>query len=216
MIHNVFLEVDNCFSEIEKEGGNIKALVATVEVSCRKILQTVGELELQKTKPRCCDLSDAGPGVGISNFEVRFRDAEICRMFESDYRIRLHRSRGDSGQGKSERTNSAISDAVVDGATIDWEKFKQFEGLTPEEVTNLSVKEFEQIEEARMQKNAWEVAKELVDRIDGAPVLSEMIKAYLSEDNNELFFFQSMPSYKVSVCIKPGIKRTGSRSCVLQ
>ena len=60
-------------------------------------------------------LADAGPGV--SNSEVRFRDAEMA-MFVSDYRVRVHRSRGDSGQGEAERTNSAIADSVVDGATI--------------------------------------------------------------------------------------------------
>ncbi len=82
-------------------------------------------------------------------------------MIESDCRIRLDRSRGDSGQGESERTNSAISNTVVDGATIDWEKIKQFEGLTPIEVTKLSVKEFEQIEEARMQKMHGKLQKNL-------------------------------------------------------
>ena len=66
-----------------------------------------------------------------------------------------------------------------------------------------------------MQQNAWEVAKELVERIDGAPVMGEMIKAYLSEDENQ-FFFQSAISCKVSVCIKPDIKRSGARSCILQ
>ena len=35
---------------------------------------------------------------------------------DADYRIRLHRSRGDSGEGEAERTNSAIGDSVVDGA----------------------------------------------------------------------------------------------------
>ncbi len=74
-------------------------------------------------------MTDAGPGVGVFNFKVKFRDAErlLCRMFDSDYRIRLHRSRGDSGQGEAERTNSAIGGAVVDAATIEWEKYKQFE-----------------------------------------------------------------------------------------
>lgn len=59
-------------------------------------------------KPNWADLTDAGPGVGVSNFEVKFRDAELARVHKSDYRIRVHRSRGDSGQNKAERTNSAI------------------------------------------------------------------------------------------------------------
>ena len=29
-------------------------------------------------KPRWADFTDAGPGVGCSNFEVRFRDAELA------------------------------------------------------------------------------------------------------------------------------------------
>ena len=40
-----------------------------------------------------------------------------------------------------------------------------------------------------MEKNAWYVAKLLIERIDGAPVLSERIKAYLSEDKQKQFFF---------------------------
>ena len=50
------------------------------------------------------------------------------------------------------------------------------------------MKEFEEMEN-RMKKNAWYVAKTLVDRIDGAPVLGEQIKEYLSEDKQEHFFF---------------------------
>ena len=122
-------------------------------------------------------------------FEVKFRDAELCKMFDSDYRIRLHRSRGDSGQGEAERTNSAIGDSVVDGATIEWEKYKQFEGVSEEKINQLSVKEFEEMEVKRMEKNAWNGAKLLVDRVDGAPVLRERIKAHLSEDEQGQFFF---------------------------
>ena len=110
-------------------------------------------------------------------------------MFDSDYRVRVHRSRGDSGQGEAERTNSAIGDAVVDGSTIEWEKYKKFESMTDEEVKKLSVQQYEELEAERMKLNAWAVSKELVQRIDGAPVLSERIKAYLSEDKDDLFFF---------------------------
>ena len=47
--------------------------------------------------------------------------------------MRCHRSRGDSGQGEAERTNSAISDALMDGATLEWEKYRRFEDLSEEE-----------------------------------------------------------------------------------
>ena len=48
----------------------------------------------------------------------------------------------------------AIGDAVVDGATIEWEKHEQFEGLSAEEKGALTVKEYEELEQ-RMEKNAW-------------------------------------------------------------
>ena len=163
--------------------------VRKVASCCNSIISVVRELKLPLVKPKWCDLTDAGPGVGISNFEVKFRDAELCRIYQSDYRIRVHRSRGDSGQGEAERTNSAIGDSVVDGATINWEKVKQFEGMSEDEIKNLGVKEFEEMETVRMEKNAWYVAELLVERIDGAPVFSERIKAWLSEKNEHHFFF---------------------------
>ena len=46
------------------------------------------------------DFTDAGPGVSVTNTDVKFRDAEIAIIHNSDYRIRCHRSRGDSGQGR--------------------------------------------------------------------------------------------------------------------
>ena len=53
----------------------------------------------------------------------------------------------------------------------------------------LHVKELEKNEEKRMRKNAFAISTELIERIDGAPVLDERIKAYLSEDITECFFF---------------------------
>ena len=94
---------------------------------CEHGLKVLEDLCLPPVKPRWADLTDAGPGVGVSNYEVRFRDAELARIHNSDYRVRC--SRGDSGQGETERTNSAISDGVVDGATLEWGKFKRFEDL---------------------------------------------------------------------------------------
>ena len=88
-------------------------------------------------KPRWAELTDAGPGVSVSNFDVQIRAMEICRMWNIDYYIRLHRSRGGSGQNEAERTNSAIGDALVDGGTLNWEYYPIFDGLTEEEVKTL-------------------------------------------------------------------------------
>ena len=74
-----------------------------------------------------------------------------CLQIGSLY-LSIHRSRGDS-QNEAERTNSAIGDAVVDGATIEWEKHEQFEGSSAEEKGTLTVKKYEELEQ-RLGKNA--------------------------------------------------------------
>ena len=60
-----------------------------------------------------------GQGWQCQNFDVRFRDVEVTRMWNSDYRIRLHLSRNDSHSNEAESTNSAIGDSKVDGQTIE-------------------------------------------------------------------------------------------------
>ena len=35
------------------------------------------------------DYTDAGPGVGVSNKAVRFREAELVRLQSSDYRYSM-------------------------------------------------------------------------------------------------------------------------------
>ena len=209
-------QLEACLEAGDMLKNDFEDSLKSVLLSCQRILALLNELQLPKLKPRCCDLTDAGPGVGVTNYEVKFRDAEICRMFDSDYRIRVHRSRGDSGQGEAERTNSAIGDAVVDGSTIEWEKYKKFDGMTEEEVKQLSIKQYEELEEKRMQENAWAISKELVQRIDDAPVLSERIKAYLSEDKDELFFFNQhyLMQYQAATSEVSKMKVPGSCSWV--
>ncbi|CAH3032576.1 unnamed protein product, partial [Porites lobata] len=118
--------IDDLFKEevdsMEKDAR--KDRILRVTSSCKHGLEVLGDLCLPPVKPRWADLTDAGPSVGVSNYEVRFRDAELARVHNSDYRVRCHRWRGDSGQGEAERTNSAISDALVDGATLEWEKYR--------------------------------------------------------------------------------------------
>jgi len=151
----------------------------------------MSDLRLPTVKPRWTDLTDAGPGVGVSNYEIRFRDAELARIHNSDYRVRCHRSRGDSGQGEAERTNSAISDALVDGAMLKWEKYRRFEDLSEDEIKAMSLHSYEKYEKERAEKNAWHVCKQVTERIDDAPVLKNCISSRLSESSEELFFFNA-------------------------
>ena len=110
--------------------GEIMILNARVKDTSTSRFEIFENLKLPKVKPKWADLTDAGPGVGVSNYLVRFRDAEIARFYNSDYRVRCHRSRGDSGQGEAERTNSAIGESIVDGETLEWEKTTCFQGMT--------------------------------------------------------------------------------------
>jgi hypothetical protein len=157
-------ELAHSRKEMEKE--ELEHLCMELKSQCGNLLDILNELNLPKVKPEIAYLTDAGPGVGVSNVEVRFRDTELARLWNSDYRVRVHRSRGDSGQGEAERTNSAIADSVVDGATIEWETLKQYQGMTEDEIKEMSLEDFEAHENQRMTKNAWIVAEELVKRID--------------------------------------------------
>ena len=107
-------------------------------------------------------------------------------MYIRDYGCCVHSPRRCSGDNKAERTNSAVGDNIVDGATLQWERYPRFHNLTDEEIANLTIKEFDAHEEERMEMNAWWVAKELANRIDGAPVYNEYIH---SEKPSDAFFF---------------------------
>ncbi|CAC5405593.1 unnamed protein product [Mytilus coruscus] len=158
------------------------------------------KLDVVNRKPRQADFTDAGPEVGVSNFEVKFRDAEIARLHKSDYRIRVHRSRGDSGQGEAERTNSAIGEALVDGGTINWEHYRRFEDMTKETIENMTLEDYESYEKRRMEKNAWFVTEEICNRIQDAPVLSQYIQSHVSSQLPDMFFFnyQELQEYHLS------------------
>lgn len=79
------------------------------------------------------------------------------RLLSSDYRVRVHCSLGDSGHNAAERTNTAIGDAVVEGATLEWDKHKAFENLTEDQIDNLTLQEFEKPQYKVMEKIAWRV-----------------------------------------------------------
>ena len=139
------------------------------------------QLNLPLLRPKWADITDAGPGVGVSNFEVRFRDAEFARIHSRDYLIRVHRSREDSGQNKAERTNSATGDNVVDGETINWNFYKKFDDVSDAKLEKFIVAKYEAYEKERMEKNAWHVASIVRERVDDAPALSTHLVGFLAE-----------------------------------
>ena len=170
-----------CTADLQKQ-------YSTYIATCNGLLEKLAELNLPLVKPRWADFTDAGPGDGCSNFEVRFRDAELALIHNSDYRIRVHPFRENSADNETERTNSAIGDSIVDGSTIQWEQYKKFDSLSDEEISTLTLKEFEEHERQRMEKNAWHCAGEISKRIDGAPVFNEFIQCFVTEKKNTFFF----------------------------
>lgn len=80
----------------------------SVSDSIDEVQQLIKSFHLSPICDDILDLTDAGPGVGVSNLHVRYRDAEIARLHSSSRRNRIHRARNDSGQNEAERTNAAI------------------------------------------------------------------------------------------------------------
>ena len=157
----------------ENANQDIMPSYADLLSKCNKLLKTLNDMKLPVVKPRWFENSDAGPGVGVSNFDVRFRDAELTLLYEGDYACRVHSARGSSGDNEAERTNSAVGDSIVDGATLQWNKYPKFYNLSDDQIAKLTLQEYDSEEEKRMEMNAWWVLKELACRIDGAPVFIE-------------------------------------------
>ena len=71
--------------------------------------------------------------------------------------------------------------------------------MTQEEIDKMTLADYEVHKKTRTKKNAEEVANEVTCHIDGAPVLSEFIKTFVSDVAKDMFFlttvicFMSMP-----------------------
>ena len=82
--------------------------------------------------------------------------------------------------------NNLAGDAIVDGKTIQWEYHKKIEGMTSDEITSMTMKEYERHERDRMERNAWLVAHDLGNRLDSAQQFYSWLVSQKSEDH---FFF---------------------------
>lgn len=84
--------------------SEFESLFAVVE-SC---ISFIGTLNLPTQKPRVVDLTDAGPGVGITNNDVRYGIAQEILITNIDYYIRHHLAPGDSSHNEVERIQSYV------------------------------------------------------------------------------------------------------------
>ena len=183
------LLIDILLAEQNYEGNIIEKYSPIID-SAKELLALIDKLQLPSFCPIVSELTDAGPGVGVNNNEVKFRFAEICRLHKVWRRTRIHRAREDSGQNEAERTNGSIGDALVDGATIKGDYVAPYDGLSQEDREKMSLEDLEQYKEANMEKNAWMVCEEIKLRVDDEKGPGgDFMRAYVTEHNEDQFFF---------------------------
>lgn len=133
-------------------GEQLQMVVKPVLKQCDEVLRRIACIRLPPVYPRLLELTDAGPGVGVSSAECRMRMLEKARIHGSDKVLRIHRAREDSGQNEAERLNACIGDALCDGGSLKWQMFGPLHGLSEEEVRFLSSSDLEAHSKKGMEK----------------------------------------------------------------
>ena len=170
---------------------NEDVYIDKISTHSENIIEKIKQLELPNVAPIISELTDAGPGVGVNNLEVKASFAEMCMIQDTGRRVRIHRARGDSGQNEAERTNASIADSLVDGGTMTWNYYQGYDGLTDEQVKEMSISELDMHIETNMEKNAWAVAKQVQLRIDDEKFPGgDYLKCYVTDEEDKQFFFQ--------------------------
>ena len=178
-----------CFKGKEKREHLIRTY-NVITASCKFLLTSIDQIDLTPVFPIIFKETDAGPGVGVSNIEVRYRDVKLARMQNSCLVSRAHHAPHDSGMNGAERSNAAIGDAIVDGGVVDWQHFMPFDGLTEDETASLTTEDAEILKQNANKKISSHVAHELRNRIDDelGPA-GDYMKAYVTLPENDQFFF---------------------------
>ena len=82
--------------------------------SINQFLDRLQIYQLPKMKSRIVDLTDAGPGVGITNYEVQYRMAQEVILLNVDYYIRHHLPPGDSSRNEFERIQTYVGKIIME------------------------------------------------------------------------------------------------------
>ena len=124
-------------------GEQLQRVLNPVLEQCDEVLRRNACLRLPPVYPRLLELTDAGPGVGVSSAESRIRILEKARIHGNEKVLRIHRAREDSGQNEAERLNACIGDALCDEGSLKWQIYETLQGLSEEEVKSLSTTELD-------------------------------------------------------------------------
>ena len=63
------------------KNNSLKELCQKTWELCSSFLELIDDIQLTPVKPRVALLTDVGPGVEVSNFEVKFRVPKLARMY---------------------------------------------------------------------------------------------------------------------------------------
>lgn len=185
-------DLDQNIHASQLTGEQLWQVYGDLQRNMNQVLDCIKELQLPPVKTDILKNTDAGPGVGSSNVEVRYRDVEMARILNSDRMNRIHRARDDSGQNEAERSNACIGDALVDGGSLQWKFYDALGGLTQEEIKSLSLDDIKKREELAMEKNAWTVAKNVAERISDEPgPAGDYMQSYVTPCKDRHFFFNT-------------------------
>lgn len=90
-----------------------------------EVLRRIACLKLPPEYSRLLELTDAGPGVGVSCAASRVRILEKASMHGNEKFLRIHWAREDSGQNEAGRLNAYIGDALCDGGSLKWQIYRR-------------------------------------------------------------------------------------------
>jgi len=91
----------------ETTGDVLWQMFENTTKACKKVLEELKRKQLPVSiRPRVLIHTDKGPGVSVTNYEVKFRDAEMVRIHNLDWQMRAHYAVNDPCP--AERTNACI------------------------------------------------------------------------------------------------------------
>ena len=190
-LDKISIKLKEVVENLNEHGKNILEILDMYEDLSKLLmpaLHSIDSFHLPVLKTRAIEFTDAGPGVGVGNFEVRIRAAQRVKILDLDYLMRHHLAPGDSSN-EVERVQSLVGDAIVDGGAIPWE-YRQRQPI--DELDAYSIQELEEIEIERTSYNVKMVCKNLEGRINGSPGPDgTYLKAFTTPSLSELFFDDS-------------------------
>lgn len=172
-------------------GSKLVSLYTPLVQCCNNVIAACDGLKLPDVKSIIGELTDAGPGVGTSNYEVQIRMAEMSRIHKTVRRTRIHRSRDDSAQNEAERTNACIGEALVDGGALQWQ-YHKLDNLPQNELEKMTIQDIENLEEEFTQKNVLKVCCDVKDRIHMEPgPANDLMLAFVDDTKKNHFFYNT-------------------------